>query len=117
MNVYDTAHTLARQIQQSDEYKAYHALKERVNEDQTNRTLLSEYQRLQVAMQLRMAAGGEQDSEDMQRFTQLSSLLMLHEDTSRYLLAEMQLQRLLADLMKILSDATGIHYDLPGTGP
>lgn len=114
MNPYDTAHHLAREIQQTDAYRNYHALKELVEESETNRVLLKEYKRLQMSLQLRFAGGGEQEGEDVQRFSQLSALLMSNEEISQFLLAEMQLQKLLADLMKILTDATGISFDLPG---
>lgn len=114
MNPYDTAHQLAREMQQSEEYRDYQQLKERVEENETQRVLLQEYRRLQLKLQLHFAGGGAQDDEEVQRFSQLSALLMSQEELAQFLLAEMRLQRLLADVMKILTDATGIQYELPG---
>ena len=47
INVYDTAHLLASQLKESEEYKEYKRLKDIAFEDGTNRTLLEELKRLQ----------------------------------------------------------------------
>ena len=51
--------------------------------------------------------------EDMQRFQQLASLLYMNSDVQAYLMAEMQMQKTLADVFKILTEAAGIHFDIP----
>ena len=82
--------------------------------DSTNRVLLEEYKRLQVQLQMSMAgAAGEMPSEDMQRFQQLATLLYMNSDVQAYLLAEMQMQKTLADVFKILTEAAGVSFDLP----
>ena len=80
----------------------------------TNRLLLEEYKRLQVQLQMSMVgAAGEMPSEDMQRFQQLASLLYMNSDVQAYLMAEMQMQKTLADIFKILTEAAGIRFDVP----
>ncbi|MFR5786235.1 MAG: YlbF family regulator [Christensenellales bacterium] len=82
--------------------------------DGTNRLLLEEYKRLQVQLQMSMVgAAGEMPSEDMQRFQQLASLLYMNSDVQAYLMAEMQMQKTLADIFKILTEAAGIRFDVP----
>ena len=82
--------------------------------DETNRLLLEEYKRLQVQLQMSMVgAAGEMPSEDMQRFQQLASLLYMNSDVQAYLMAEMQMQKTLADIFKILTEAAGIRFDVP----
>jgi cell fate (sporulation/competence/biofilm development) regulator YlbF (YheA/YmcA/DUF963 family) len=49
----------------------------------------------------------------MQRFQQISSLLYMNSDVQAYLLAEIQLQKTMADVIKILTDAAGIQFDFP----
>ena len=81
---------------------------------ETNRLLLEEYKRLQVQLQMSMVgAAGEMPSEDMQRFQQLASLLYMNSDVQAYLMAEMQMQKTLADIFKILTEAAGIRFDVP----
>ena len=112
MSVYDSAHALAREIQESEEAREALRLKEIAEADGTNRALLREMKRLQMALQVQ-AMGGEMVSpEDTQRFAQISSLLYLNEDVKAYLLSEMRLQQILADVFRIISEAGGISLDM-----
>ena len=117
MNIYDTAHRLAAEIKNSDECVRLRELRERAYADNTNRVLLDEYKRLQVRLQMSMAgAAGEMPSDEMQRFQQLATLLYMNSDVQVYLMAEMQMQKTLADVFKILTEAAGITFDLPDRG-
>ena len=114
MNIYDTAHRLAGEIRASEECVCLRELRERAYADDTTRVLLEEYKRLQVKLQMSMAgAAGQMPGEDMKRFQQLASLLYMNSDVQAYLLAEMQMQKTLADVFKILTEAAGVSFDLP----
>ena len=114
MNIYDTAHRLADEIKRSDECVRLRELRECAYADNTNRVLLDEFKRLQIQLQMSMAgAAGQMPSEDMQRFQQLASLLYMNSDVQAYLMAEMQMQKTLADVFKILTEAAGVKFDLP----
>ena len=114
MNIYDTANRLAGEIRSSEECVRLRELRERVYADDTNRVLLEEYKRLQVKLQMSMVgAAGQMPGEDMQRFQQLASLLYMNSDVQAYLMAEMQMQKTLADVFKILTEAAGVSFDLP----
>jgi cell fate (sporulation/competence/biofilm development) regulator YlbF (YheA/YmcA/DUF963 family) len=114
MNIYDTAHRLADEIKRSDECVRLRELRDRAYADDTNRVLLDEFKRLQIQLQMSMAgAAGQMPSEDMQRFQQLASLLYMNSDVQAYLMAEMQMQKTLADVFKILTEAAGVTFDLP----
>lgn len=113
MNVYDSANALANEIRRSDEVCEYRRLKEIAEGDETNRALLAEYRRLQIKLQLQAAGGGAAQSEEMQRFQQIASLLYMNGDVQAYLMAEMRLQKMLADVFKTISEASGMSIDLP----
>lgn len=114
MNIYDTANRLASEIRQSDECRELQRLKKVAYEDETNRLLLKEYKRLQLQLQMSMVgAAGQMPDEEMQRFQQLASLLYMNPDVQAYLLAEMQMQKTMSDVFKILTDAAGITLDIP----
>ena len=115
MNIYDTANRLAAEIRQSDECRELQRLKDVAYEDETNRRLLTEYKRLQMQLQMSVVgAAGKLPDEEMQRFQQLATLLYMNRDVQAYLLAEMQMQKTLSDVFKILTDAAGITLDIPG---
>ena len=114
MNIYDTAHRLAQEIRNSDECVRLRQLREQAMSDETNRLLLEEYKRLQIHLQMSMmGAAGEMPGEEMQRFQQLASLLYMNSDVQAYLMAEMQMQKTMGDVFKILTDAAGITIDVP----
>ncbi|MDD2648130.1 MAG: YlbF family regulator [Eubacteriales bacterium] len=114
MNCYDGANNLARELSESEECREYKRLKEIVMEDEVNRALLKEYKALQSRLQLSAMAGSAGAQEDMQRFSQLSSLLYTQKDISAYLMSEMKLQQLVADIIKLITDASGLQISLPG---
>ncbi len=112
MNVYDIAHTLAQAIRESDEVKDAASFRRVAEADDTNRALLTEYKRLQAALQMQAMGGPQVAPEDMQRFQQIASLLYMNNDVQAYLMAEMRQQKLLADVFKIISEAGGINMDM-----
>ena len=110
---YSKAHELARDIRESEEYQTYARLKETVFADDTNRTLLTEYKKMQTRLQMAAIAQSSGQEEEMQRFSQLTTLLFASQEVSAYL-AEMRLQQAMGDIFKILTDASGLDFQLPG---
>ncbi len=113
---YSNAHRLAADIKASEEYQTYHRLKDEVMADETVAALIKEYKKLQMILQMAAISGQQTDSEDMQRFSGISSLLFAKPEVSQYLLAEIQMQQALADIFKIITEAADIDMGLPGLG-
>jgi len=109
----DTARKLAEEIRQSQEYQEFAEAKEIAAGSDTGMALIKEYKKLQIALQMSAMAGGGMPPEEMQRFTQISSLLYAGTDTSRYLLAELRLQKMVGDVLKLVTDAADMQFDLP----
>ena len=111
---YSSAYRVAQDIRDSEEYKTYHALKESVMRDETTAALIAEYRKLQVSLQMAAMSGASADAEDMQRFSGISTLLFSKAEVSNFLMAEMRLQQMMADIFKIVTDAAGLEIQLPG---
>ena len=111
---YDSAHRLAADIRQSEEYQTYHRLKDDVMADETVAALIREYKKLQLSLQMAAMSGQQPEADDMQRFSGISALLFGKPEVSQYLLAEMRLQQAMADIFKILTDAADLDMPLPG---
>lgn len=111
---YNSAHRLASDIRQSEEYQTYHRLKDDVMADETVAALIREYKKLQLSLQMAAMSGQQPDSDGMQRFSGISALLFGKPEVSQYLLAEMRLQQAMADIFKILTDAADLDVQLPG---
>lgn len=111
---YSNAHRLAQDIRASEEYRAYHALKEQVMADETTAALIKEYKKLAVKLQMSAMNGSSPDQDDMQRFQGIAALLFGKPEVSQYMMAEMRLQQAVADIMKIVTEAADIDVGIPG---
>ena len=114
---YSSTYRLAQDIRDSAEYKNYHELKESVMADETTAALVKEYRKLQMSIQMTAMSGSTASQEDMQRFSGINTLLFSKPEVRDFLLAEMQLQRALADILKIVTDAADIDMGIPGLAP
>ena len=112
MQIYDEANQLARAIRESDVCRDYRRLKEEVEGNETSAALMKEYKRLQLQLQMAAVAGSPVKDEDTQRFQQIGALLFSQESTQQFLLCEMRVQQMMADVYKTLSDAAGL--EMPG---
>ena len=112
MNVYDKAHELARELKNSPEYQEYQRCKEVAMENETQKALIQEYKKLQFQLQGSVAGGGKPDPAEMERLQKIMAVLQLSQDATRYLMAEFQLQKMLADIYKILGEAVDIDMDM-----
>ena len=112
INIYDQAHALANAIKQSEEYTLYMRAKEAAMENETNQALLKEYKKLQFQLQVQMAGGGSPNADDLEKIQKLTAVLQMSPEATAYLMAEMRLQRMLADVYKILGEAAGVDLDM-----
>ena len=111
---FSSTYRLAQDIRDSEEYRTYHDLKETVMADETTAALIKEYRKLQVTIQMAVMSGQQADSEDMQRFSGISTLLFSKEEVSQFLMAEMRLQQALADIFRIVTEAADVDMSIPG---
>ena len=105
--VYDTAKLLASEMKNSVEYREFSAAKERAMENATTRSLIEEYNRLQMLAQAALIAG-ERENASIQKLQKVGELLQFDKDASSYLMAEFRLKRMLGDVYKILAEAVEI---------
>lgn len=112
MQVYDEANALAAAIRESDVCREYRRLKEEIDGNDTNRALIKEYKKLQMQLQFAAMSGAQTEDADAQRFQQIGGLLFAQPVTSQFLLCEMRVQQMMADVYKTLSEAAGL--EMPG---
>jgi cell fate (sporulation/competence/biofilm development) regulator YlbF (YheA/YmcA/DUF963 family) len=105
--VYDTAKLLAGELKESIEYREFSAAKARAMENSTTRSLIEEYNKLQIRSQAAMIAG-DRESESLKKLQKIGELLQFDADASAYLLAEFRLKRMLGDVYKILAEAVDV---------
>lgn len=108
MNVYDTAHNLANAIKESQEYKDYAALKEKIDANPELSSMMKDFESKQLDLQTRQMVG-EEVTEDAQKTVQeLYAIVMKDPSAAAYLQAQMRFSIMMNDVYKILGDAMGI---------
>ena len=105
---------LAAAIRQSEEYTAYQQHKDIVMADDTNKALLKEYQRLQTKLQMAAVMHTDSTEDDVQRFKQLSGLLMMNAEISQYMLSQIRVQQLVSEVFQTVTQAADLDLQLPG---
>lgn len=113
MNVMERARLLADDIRDSAEYKIFAQYKEELEQEEGAMALIKEFQRLQMAAQLSAMSGRQLESDDLQRLNQMAPLLYADPRTSGYLLSQMQLQKMMADVLQIVTQAADLPMDFP----
>lgn len=113
MDPVERARQLAEDIKNSPEYNEFHRQKELLKDDAAIMALLNEYGKMQMNIQLKVASGQNPENDEVQRFNQLSSLLFADERTSSYILAQMRMQKLTADILQIIGNAAELDENLP----
>ena len=113
MDTMEAAKALGQVIRDSAECREYTRLKAEIDADAGIKALVNEYKRLQTAMQMRMLAGQSLEGEEAQRFQSLNMLLFADSRTAGYLMAEMRLQKMMADIFGELTRAAGMEIPLP----
>ena len=109
----DAIEQLAAALKQTEDYRSYRELRSTVLADEASSALLRRYQSAQTALQLNALAGTEPSQEDVAAFEGLSGLLYANLDTADYLLAQMRMQQVVAEVMKRLTEAADLEMTLP----
>lgn len=102
----ETVDALVDMLQKSPEYQEYGAARAILQENDFLYGVYKSYQRLQFQAQAGQITGTGGDAAE--RFQRYGELLQLHEESSRFLLAEYNLHNLLGDIYKRLAGAIDI---------
>ncbi len=102
MSVYDTAKRLERKIKDSDEYKEYIELKEKVIKKDGSKKMLLDYQDLMMELQTKQLSGQEISEEEKEKLNNLNNLIEINNNVKKYLEAEYKVSVMLNDLQKMI---------------
>jgi len=108
MNVYNEAHNLAAAIKNSEEFKNYHTLREKVDSSPELSAIVNDFQAKQLELQMQQMTSGEMSDDAMQQIQQLYAVMLKDPVTAEYMQAEMRFSLMMNDVYKILGDAMGI---------
>ena len=105
MNVYDEAHSLAKAIKESNEFKEFDRMRKAVDADQETSDMLKELTELQVQLQTAQMVGQQPDKDVFARFQSLNTMAMTQPLAMQYMQAQFALATMMNDVFGIVSEA------------
>ncbi len=105
MNVYDEAHSLAKAIRESNEFKEFDRIRKEVDKDKECSDMLKELTELQVQLQTTQLTGQQPDKDVFARFQSLSAMVMTKPLAAQYLQAQMAIATMMNDVFGIVGEA------------
>ena len=109
MNVYDEAHSLAKAVRESQEYKEFDRMRKIVDNDNEVTNMLKELQELQMQLQAAQLAGKTPEKEIVLRFQSLSTMVATKPVAAQYLQAQGTFMVMMNDVFSIIADAMGAN--------
>lgn len=104
-NIHDKAHELANLIKHSEEFNDYKRLRNLVMKADSTKSMVEDFQKRQLELQKKQIMGEEITEKDQTKLQELYLILAKNPTANEYLMAEMKLGQIMADVSKIISDA------------
>lgn len=109
MNVYDEAHSLAKAIKESNEFKEFDRMRNIVDNDKEVSDMLKELQELQMQLQASQLSGQEPDKAITSRFQTLSTMIATKPLAAQYMQAQGAFMIMMNDVFGIIGEAMGVN--------
>jgi cell fate (sporulation/competence/biofilm development) regulator YlbF (YheA/YmcA/DUF963 family) len=109
MNVYDEAHSLAKAIKESNEFKEFDRMRLLVDNDKEVSDMLKELQELQMQLQAAQLSGQAPDREITSRFQTLSTMVATKPLAAQYMQAQGAFMIMMNDVFGIIGEAMGVN--------
>ena len=105
MNVYDEAHSLAKAIKESNEFREFDRIRKEVDNDNECADMLKELTDLQVQLQTLQLTGQQPDKDMFARFQSLSTMVMTKPLAAQYMQAQMAIATMMNDVFGIVGES------------
>ena len=109
MNVYDEAHSLAKAIKESGEFKEFDRMRKEVEQDTEVSQMLGEFQKLQIELQTAQMTGTQPSQDTISRMQSLGTLLATKPLAARFMQTEAAFSVMMNDVFKIIGEAVGLQ--------
>lgn len=109
VNVHDYAHSLARALKESSEYRAFQSARDRVKGNGAAESMVEDFHKKQLEAQSLMLQGKELPAAQKEALERLYGVIQGHADVRDLIMAEQRISVLLSDVFKIIGDAVDLE--------
>lgn len=118
------AEALAEALAECEEYEAFKSARDELDEHESAKIMLRDFQRKQAALQQKVLQGRQPTEAEVQSLQETYQLVTFNPYVRKVVEAEAAFSELLAEVQKILAEAVGIDVpdeedggqDSPGSG-
>ncbi len=111
MNIYDKTHDLVKAIKDSHEFKTFQKAKTEIESDETAKKMVKDFIAKHMELEYEMMSGKPEDKEKSEKIQQMYQVILLNKNAASFMQAYMTLQRIVADVYKILGDSVAEGMD------
>lgn len=111
MNIYDKAHELARALKDSDEFKNYKEMHDKVMKDPGKKERVENYRQKLMDFQIENMGKEEVDQEGLEKLQALQNSLTMNGDIGEFLQAESVFARSFNEINSIIGEAINLEND------
>ena len=104
-NIYNTANKLAKEIQESSEYKNYKKAREAVLSNPELKKKIEDFEQIRYDVQVLSMEKGKEDPEKMQKLQEMYAILVENKDIKDYFDLEVKFNVMVADINKIIAES------------
>lgn len=108
-NVYDLAHDLARALKQSEAYRHYKEMKEKVSENEDLTEMINDFQEKNMAIQTQQMLGQEMSEDMVAQVQSLYEIVMADPLAAEYLRAEFGFTQIVSEIYGILGEVIRVE--------
>ena len=105
MKVIDLANTLGDEIQNSEEYKEFKSIREKINADPELKSKIDDFEKMRYNEQILAFQNHSQNQEGMQKLQEIYQILMQDEIIKDYFEKQVKFNVMIADVNKIIGNA------------
>lgn len=110
MILYDKAHDLAKALKTSNEYRDFLAAKQAVDTDSQAKKMVKDFILKQMEIEYEVMSGKLEDKAKTEQL-QMYELIAYNNKADNFLQAYMRLQRIMADVYKIIGESVAEGLD------
>ncbi|HHX93157.1 MAG TPA: YlbF family regulator [Clostridiales bacterium] len=103
-NIHDVAHELARALKDSEQYRHYKEMKEKISQNEELTAMINDFQEKNMAIQTQQMLEGKLSEEMMEQVQALYQIVMADPLAAQYIQSEVAFTQIVSDIYGIIGE-------------
>jgi len=103
-NIHDVAHELARALKESEQYRHYKEMKDKISQNEELTAMINDFQEKNMAIQTQQMLEGKLSEEMMEQVQALYQIVMADPLAAQYIQSEVAFTQIVSDIYGIIGE-------------